>query len=420
MSSPVASSRSRHRRRGQPAVERADGVVGPYSACNEQPPGVEEPRVAQRLEGVEEGDPAAQRHQHRAVHAALGPGHRPAQHEAVVAGPGRRAGRGCSGRRPAARRRRPAAAPTASAGGRTRRAARRRSACAAPRGRATSRRRRRRPGAATAPGASSRSASSERVPARPAPTGPGSTAARAAIACTAVCTRHRLSTSAGTSFGFTFALGAQVRREPVADGDQPAPAPEPGRRRGGLRGHVDLGQRQVAAPPGCTTSRPGWRNAVNAAISPSTADVAAVQSSVNVSSMTSRPIAGPLSTWASASSSSGVRARRSTPDSSGIAGSRAHGARPPRRPRPGWRAGRCRGSRRTPTGGAATGGSGRRCRAAAPARRRTARQHVGRGVGHERQRHRQRLDVGAGGQLRRARRVQRQARRRSSSCSRSA
>ena len=32
-------------------------------------------------------------------------------------------------------------------------------------------------------------------------------AARAAIACTAVCTRHSDSTTAGTSFGFTFASG---------------------------------------------------------------------------------------------------------------------------------------------------------------------------------------------------------------------
>jgi hypothetical protein len=70
---------------------------------------------------------------------------------------------------------------------------------------------------------------------------------------------------------------------------------------------------------GVQTSRPGWRNAVKAAISPRTADVAAVQKSVNVSSMTSRPIAGPLSTCASASSSSADLARRSTPDSSGMA-----------------------------------------------------------------------------------------------------
>ena len=114
-SSPVASSRSSTDDGGQPAVERPDGVVGVYSAGNEQRAGVEQPGVAQRLEGVEEGDPAAQRHQHRAVHPALGAGHRPAQHEAVVRRPRRRAGRRCSSRRRAARRRRPGSRPTAAA-----------------------------------------------------------------------------------------------------------------------------------------------------------------------------------------------------------------------------------------------------------------------------------------------------------------
>ena len=234
----------RHRRRGQPAVERADGVVGPHRAGDQQPARVEQPGVAQRLEGVEEGDPAAQRVQRRAVDAALGAGHRPAQHEAVVAGPGRQLAGAAAGRPRASRRRRPAA-------GRPRRAA------AGPAGRPCTISRR-----------SSTWKSRGAVDGGAGPAQPldlaveqarlsmngfqpsrhgqarGSRPARAAIACTAVCTRHSASTSAGHLGRLHLRLGPEERREPVADGDQPPPAAPPGRRGGGLRGHVDLGQRQ--------------------------------------------------------------------------------------------------------------------------------------------------------------------------------
>ena len=111
---PVASSRSGTDAAASPRSNARTASSAAHRAGDQQPAGVEQPGVAQRLEGVEEGDPAAQRHQRRAVDAALGAGHRPAQHEAVVAGPGRRAGRRCCRRPRASRRRRPAAGATAS------------------------------------------------------------------------------------------------------------------------------------------------------------------------------------------------------------------------------------------------------------------------------------------------------------------
>jgi len=46
-----------------------------------------QPGGPQRLEGVDQVGPAAQRHQPGVLDTALGPGHLPAQHQAVVAGP---------------------------------------------------------------------------------------------------------------------------------------------------------------------------------------------------------------------------------------------------------------------------------------------------------------------------------------------
>ena len=184
-----------HRRRGEPAVEGADGVVGPHRAGDQQPARVEQPRVAQRLEGVEEGDPAAQRVQRRAVDARARAGSSTSAARSRRRRPRPTAGRRCSGRRPASRRRRPAAARPRRAPP-ARRAARARSAGAARRGRARSRRRRRPRGAATgsggragrcrgtgsSPRARSGRGSRRRAPRSPAPRSAPATAPRPAPA----------------------------------------------------------------------------------------------------------------------------------------------------------------------------------------------------------------------------------------------
>ena len=255
MSSPVASSRSVDRRRRDPAVERPHRVVGLYSACNEQRARVEKPCGAQRLEGVEEGDPAPQRHQHRGCR--------------------RRARGGSSTSAARSRRRRPR--PPA---GR----------CCCRHTVTSSRdgvpqpgdgRRPRRPGSPGDDQLAQRDVEERRPvdggtgPAQPlhlraragrcrrtgsSPTGtdrPGIESARAADRVHRGLHPPQRLDQRRDVLRLHRRAGAQVGREPVADGDQPALAPEPGRRRGGLRGHVDLGQRQRAAPRACTRPGPG-------------------------------------------------------------------------------------------------------------------------------------------------------------------
>src|SRR4051795_2338792 len=122
------------------------------------------------------------------------------------------------------------------------------------------------------------------------------------------------------------------------------------------------------------------------------APVAAVQRPVNVSSSTSSPIAGPDSRCTSASRSSGVRACRSTPESSVIPETSRTAASTS--PAAACVAGRSTlGSSTNAPGGGGGGGGG----AGGSGRRRGPPpyldQHLVRCVGHERQRHGQRLDV---------------------------
>ena len=66
MSRPVASSRSATEASASPRSNARTASSAGTAPVTQQRAGVEQAREAQRLEGVEEADPAAQRHQHRA------------------------------------------------------------------------------------------------------------------------------------------------------------------------------------------------------------------------------------------------------------------------------------------------------------------------------------------------------------------
>ena len=267
----MASSRSATDAVGQPAVERPDGVVGRVQRrVTSSAPGVEQPGVAQRLEGVEEGDPAAQRHQHRASSTPRS-GRVIDQRSTKPSSPAQAASWSALLRQTVEqpRRRRPRSRPTASAAlgagrqpGDDQLAQRDVEGRRAVDGRAG-------PAQPAAPAASSRSGVGNGFqPAGTARPGDRSAARRRSPAPrSAPATAPR--PAPGTSFGLTVAPGRRYGASRSRTAISRPLAAEPGRRRRGLRGHVDLGQRQVAARSGVQTSRPGWRNAVNAAISPS-------------------------------------------------------------------------------------------------------------------------------------------------------
>ena len=195
-----------------------------------------EPGGAQRLEGVEEADPAAQRDQHAGARrraragsstsAARSPSS-PAQ-AASWLGAGPADGRAARATRVAQPADRAAAPGSAVTPGDDQPAQRRR-------GSASSRRRPRRPGAARRPAVEQRRVE-ERVPALGHGQARDRARPRAAIGAhlrSAPATAPR--PAPGTSLGFTVALGRRYGASSVADRDQPPPPAEPARRRGGLR-----------------------------------------------------------------------------------------------------------------------------------------------------------------------------------------
>ena len=250
---PPTRRPARGRRRGRRRRRRTAPVTSSGA-------GVEQPGVAQRLEGVEEGrSSGAATPACGSSTPALGAGHRPAQHEAVVAGPGRELA-GAAARRPRA----VAAAPSRS------RATAGRSARPCRNPATISRRSSTWKGDEPSTAAPARRSQSTCRSSRLGRRGTGSSPrARSARGSTRAPARSRARRSAPATgprparaavLRLHLRAGTDDRREPVAHGDQPLAPPEPSRRGRGLRADVDLGQRQARAPPGCTTSRPGWRN----------------------------------------------------------------------------------------------------------------------------------------------------------------